>query len=180
MGGESPGAAWQLQSTVTDIISLEARERGNGLTGRVRWSNPGEESETKIVASVIYERQLTDKVNSVSFSDCEDDKINFLSGAGIIYGMGDGTFAPDESITREQASTILYRTAEFLGNKTMPTAIKMVYTDESEISDWAKPSVACMNAMGIMNGVSKKEFAPKQTYTVEQAIATMLRLYECN
>ena len=37
-----------------------------------------------------------------------------------------------------------------------------------------------MNAMGIMNGVSKKEFAPKQTYTVEQAIATMLRLYECN
>lgn len=57
MGGESPGAAWQLQSTVTDIISLEARERGNGLTGRVRWSNPGEESETKIVARVIYERQ---------------------------------------------------------------------------------------------------------------------------
>ena len=87
------------------------------------------------IDSVIYERQLTDKVNSVSFSDCEDDKIKFLSGAGIIYGMGAGMFAPDESLTREQASTILYRTAEFLGNKTMPTAIKMVYTDESEISD---------------------------------------------
>lgn len=131
------------------------------------------------IDSVIYERQLTDKVNSVSFSDCEDDKIKFLSGAGIIYGMGAGMFAPDESLTREQASTILYRTAEFLGNKTMPTAIKMVYTDESEISDWAKSSVACMNAMGIMNGVSETEFSPKGNYTVEQAIATMVRLYEC-
>lgn len=131
------------------------------------------------IDSVIYERQLTDKVNSVSFSDCEDDKIKFLSGAGIIYGMGAGMFAPDESLTREQASTILYRTAEFLGNKTMPTAIKMVYTDESEISDWTKSSVACMNAMGIMNGVSETEFSPKGNYTVEQAIATMVRLYEC-
>ena len=131
------------------------------------------------IDSVIYERQLTDKVNSVSFSDCEDDKIKFLSGAVIFYGMGAVMFAPDESLTREQASTILYRTAEFLGNKTMPTAIKMVYTDESEISDWAKSSVACMNAMGIMNGVSETEFSPKGNYTVEQAIATMVRLYEC-
>ncbi|MBQ3573003.1 MAG: S-layer homology domain-containing protein, partial [Clostridia bacterium] len=131
------------------------------------------------IDNVIYERQLTDKVNSVSFSDCEDDKIKFLSGAGIIYGMGNGMFAPDESITREQASTILYRTAEFLGNKTMPTATKISYTDENEISDWAKSSVACMTAMGIMNGVSKTEFSPKGSYTVEQAIATMVRLYEC-
>ena len=61
----------------------------------------------------------------------------------------------------------------------MPTAIKMLYIDESEISDWAKSSVACMNAMGIMNGVSEVVFSPKGNYTVEQAIATMVRLYEC-
>ena len=46
-----------MQSAITDIISLEARERGNGLTDHVRWSNPGEESGTKIEARVIYERQ---------------------------------------------------------------------------------------------------------------------------
>ena len=135
--------------------------------------------QASAVDSVEYERQLTDKVNSVYFFDCEDTRIKFLCGAGIIYGMGDGTFAPDEFLTREQAATILYRTAEFLGNKTMPTAIKMLYIDESEISDWAKSSVACMNAMGIMNGVSEVVFSPKGNYTVEQAIATMVRLYEC-
>ena len=132
------------------------------------------------IDSVIYERQLTDKVNSVSFSDCEDYSIKFLSGADIIYGMGDGTFAPDESITREQAATILYRTAEFLGNKTIiKPSYNQMYDDENAISDWAISSVASMKAMNIMKGISEREFAPKGTYTVEQAIATMVRLYEC-
>ena len=131
------------------------------------------------IDNVINERQLAEKVNSVSFSDCEDEKIKFLSGAGIIRGMGDGTFAPEEPVTREQAAAILYRTAEFLGNKTIPDAAEMSYADESEISDWAKSSVACMNVMGIMKGVSETEFSPKEPYTVEQAIAAMVRLYEC-
>ena len=132
------------------------------------------------IDSVIYERQLTDKVNSVSFSDCEDYSIKFLSGADIIYGMGDGTFAPDESITREQAATILYRTAEFLGNKAIiKPSYNQMYDDENAISDWAISSVASMKAMNIMKGISEREFAPKGTYTVEQAIATMVRLYEC-
>ena len=56
--------------------------------------------QASAVDSVEYERQLTDKVNSVYFFDCEDTRIKFLCGAGIIYGMGDGTFAPDEFLTR--------------------------------------------------------------------------------
>lgn len=131
------------------------------------------------IDNVISERQLTSKFNSISFLDCNDEKIKFLSAAGIINGMGDGRFAPDETITREQAAAILFRTAEFLGNKTIPSAVKQEYSDARDISDWAKSSVDCMNAMGIMKGVSETEFSPKGNYTVEQAIATMVRLYEC-
>lgn len=141
-------------------------------------------TDSRMGISLTMEQVLSEKQVVIStandFSDCSDGRVKTLTAMGIINGMGDGTFAPDEFITREQAATILYRVAEFLGNKAIPTATKISYTDENEISDWAKSSVACMNAMGIMNGVSKKEFAPKQTYTVEQAIATMLRLYECN
>ena len=46
-------------------------------------------------------------------------------------------------------------------------------------SDWARESVSIMNAMKIMEGVSDTEFAPKGNYTVEQAVATMVRLYNC-
>jgi len=134
--------------------------------------------EWSAIDSVIYERQLTAKINSVSFSDCSDDKIRFLAGADIINGMGDGTFVPEGCITREQAATILYRTADFLGNKTV-TETEKAYADEALISDWAKVAVNGMRAMGIMKGVSENVFESQGSYTVEQAIATMLRLYEC-
>ena len=131
------------------------------------------------IDNVIYERRLTDKINSVSFSDCNDDKIKFLSGAGIIFGIGDGNFAPDEFLTREQAATILYRTAEFLGNKTIKKSSVKIYDDEDAISDWATDSVLSMKEMNIMNGVSERIFNPNGNFTVEQAIATMVRLYNC-
>jgi len=132
------------------------------------------------IDDVIAERQLADKVQAVSYDDYEHDFIKFLSAAGIIYGMGDGTFAPDAFITREQAATILYRTAEFLGNKTMlKPGYETMYEDEDCMSSWAKSSVASMKAMGIMKGVSADRFEPQGAYTTEQAIATMVRLYEC-
>ncbi len=129
------------------------------------------------IENVMLERGIT---NKVTFSDCSFSEVESLASMGIIEGMGDGTFAPDEFISREQAATLLYRTAEFLGNKTMPTATYDTnYNDENLISDWALSGVASMKAMGIMQGISETEFAPKANYTVEQAIATMLRLYEC-
>ena len=131
------------------------------------------------IKQVIAERQLEDKISEVSYSDCDDEKIKFLSGAGIIYGMDDGTFAPDDNITREQAAAILYRTAGFLGNKTIVEPNGTTFDDVKLISDWARESVSIMNSMKIMEGVSDTEFAPKGNYTVEQAIATMVRLYNC-
>ena len=100
--------------------------------------------------------------------------------------MGDGTFAPDEPITREQAVTILYRMAEFLdkipavqpGVAGYPSSY--YYTDSKDISDWARNAVLTMKRMGIMNGTDSNEFLPKGNYTAEQAIATMVRLYEYN
>ena len=53
------------------------------------------------------------------------------------------------------------------------------FDDVKLISDWARESVSTMNSMKIMEGVSDTEFAPKGNYTVEQAIATMVRLYNC-
>ena len=87
-------------------------------------------------------------------------------------------FAPYDLITREEAATILNRIAVYLGMD-MPQIIDAVYYwDESNISDWAIDAVKTMRQFGIMEGVNGYEFYPKGTYTVEQAIATMVRLYD--
>ena len=142
--------------------------------------------EWSVANRMLDERGLRDSFNKVNYTDYTDDKIKFLTSIGIINGMGDGTFAPDEHITREQAATILYRMAEFLdkipavqpGGAGYPSIYD--YTDAESISDWARNAVMTMKKMGIMNGVIDYLFLPGRNYTVEQAIATMVRLYEYN
>ena len=170
--GNARNALYTENSIFCDLIYRLTATEFNPLAG----SRKGQQDA---INDVIAERQLEDKISEVSYSDCDDEKIKFLSGAGIIYGMDDGTFAPDDNITREQAAAILYRTAEFLGNKTIVEPNGTTFDDEKSISDWARESVSIMNAMKIMEGVSDTEFAPKGNYTVEQAVATMVRLYNC-
>ena len=129
---------------------------------------------------MIDERGLRDIYESTTFTDDGYYEVQFLAAAGIVNGMGDGTFAPEENITREQAAAILYRMAEFLNKDTTPVSESIDYDDEYEISDWAKENVTMISQMGIMNGVGENKFEPDGTYTVEQAILTMSRLYKIN
>ena len=52
------------------------------------------------------------------------------------------------------------------------------YADKGEIADWAKTDVQLMTHLGIMNGVGEDKFAPKGSYSVEQCLVTLVRLYE--
>ena len=119
------------------------------------------------------------KVSPNPFSDTVNEKIFSLCLEGIIEGKGGYTFAPDDFLTREEAATILIRTAQFMGIGMSENAYdSKVYDDENNISDWAFASVHYCHKLGVMIGTSETEFSPKDEYTTEQAIATILRLYE--
>ncbi|MBQ8526540.1 MAG: WG repeat-containing protein [Clostridia bacterium] len=110
----------------------------------------------------------------LAFTDTDNEKVKILSSLGIIQGTGDGKFSPDSYITREEAATILARIYAFSG-KTADAKFDK-FTDDDEISDWARESVYTTKAAGIMNGVGDNRFAPKDGYTTEQAVATIVRL----
>ena len=66
-------------------------------------------------------------------------------------------------------------------NKIMPmpaTELWFEYDDIGEISKWASDAVQIISNLGFMNGVGNNRFAPKDTYTTEQAIATLARVHE--
>ena len=112
------------------------------------------------------------------FEDCTgaDNSINILYAMGIVTGKDDTHFDPRGIITREQAATLLTRVAEKY--RYITTTSPLPYSDAWSISDWAKVYVAWVSENGIMTGLSATEFAPQSTYTVEQAIATIVRLYD--
>ncbi len=112
---------------------------------------------------------------NVNYIDCDDEKMKFLSEVGIIYGVGQNRFAPDEYLTREQAATILLRIWVMAGK--IPDYTEERFADHNDISDWATGVPYAMKNAGIMNGVGDNRFAPQEGYSTEQAVATVLRIY---
>ena len=109
------------------------------------------------------------------FRDTRETPILALAEAGIIQGKGNRTFAPEDLLTREEAATILGRMAVYYDIPRFDQPL--LFTDFAAISDWALDSVFAVCGMGIMNGMTTETFSPGGTYTREQAVATMLRLY---
>ena len=110
------------------------------------------------------------------FTDTTNSKIIRLNAMGIINGKSETEFSPNDLLTREEAAVILNR----MVNKTVPVPVTEMYfafDDEASISAWASDSIQIMCNMGVMNGVGDNKFAPKETYTTEQAIATIVRVY---
>lgn len=110
------------------------------------------------------------------FEDCggADDSVNILYSLGIVSGRDDTHFDPNGTITREEAATLLCKAAEMY--MWIGTTTNLSYDDSYTISSWARFFVTWATEYGIMTGVSETEFAPHNVYTVEQAIATIVRL----
>lgn len=116
------------------------------------------------------------KASPTPLSDVKNEKIDALRLEGIVEGKAEGIFAPEDSLTREEAAIILDRAAQRLNLSEKPQ--KEAFADEEEISDKAKDAVKRMCALGVMCGVGEGRFDPKGEYTAEQAAATLVRLLE--
>ena len=92
--------------------------------------------------------------------------IEALAAREIINGMGDGTFAPNNNMTRAQFATI---TVKALG---LTAKVNNNFTDV-KASDWFAPYVGTANSYGIVNGVGDNKFSPGGTITRQEA-ATMV------
>lgn len=125
---------------------------------------------------VLTSNEITAPITD-SFTDTKNDKILMLNGLGIINGKSATEFAPNDYLTREEAATIIVR----MVNKVFPMAATEMwfeYDDIKEVSEWASDSIQTISNLGFMNGVGNNRFAPKDTYTTEQAIVTLVRVLE--
>lgn len=95
---------------------------------------------------------------------------------GIVNGTSETTFSPNGDLTREQAATMLMRAGRLLGLTTGSDPIR--FQDNGQIGDWAKEGVDFITSHGIMNGVENNNFDPQGRYTREQALVTIVRMYD--
>lgn len=85
----------------------------------------------------------------------------------IVVGMGDGVFAPNQNITREQMCLMLVNYVEnyLMSTLNKSVAEPVVFADEATISSWASEAVTKCVEAGIVVGDENKNFAPQNSAT---------------
>lgn len=94
--------------------------------------------------------------------------IELLVGQGIISGYTDGTFKPEQTITRAEFASLLVKAL-----KLEETGSGKVFSDTS--SHWAKDTIAVTESYGIVSGYDENTFGPNDLITREQAAVIIAR-----
>ena len=93
---------------------------------------------------------------------------------GIVNGVSDTAFAPNQALTREQMAAILYRYAEYKGADLSASADLSGYTDAGQIATYAQAAMAWSNGTGLITGTSDTTLSPRGTAT-RAPVATILQ-----
>lgn len=114
--------------------------------------------------------------NSVKFSDVPDgywakNAIYLVADAGIVGGYPDGTFRPENCITREQFAKVV---ANFMG---YTEKAELKFSDVDPNSNLAPYIAMCVKA-GVIGGYSDGTFRPKANITREAAATMLCRAFK--
>ena len=127
----------------------------------------------KILAGVLNLEQVINSIpvfNDVKKSDWFYGWVYAANNLSLVAGTSDTSFAPRESITREEAAVILAR-----ATKQSAVSTDLSLLDESSVSPWALASVKEVIQAGIMEG-DGHSFHPRQRLTREETAAILNRI----
>ena len=114
------------------------------------------------------------------FTDVSSEKeycpyIEWAYSKGIIKGIGNGRFAPEKAITREEIAVIFANYANVIGD-TLPDSRKFeAYLDDSLIGNNYRYAIKSMQQAGIMTG-SENRFNPKGN-TTQAELSSIIHRY---
>ena len=107
------------------------------------------------------------------------EAVEWAAANGIVNGYGDGSFGPNDDITREQLATILYRYEQYKGGGfTGAWMFLLDFTDRTEVSDWAYEAMCWTNMHGIVNGKGEGILDPKGSAKRSEAAQMLMNYLE--
>ena len=99
----------------------------------------------------------------------------WASANGIVTGYSNGSFGPDDTITREQMAAILYRYARYKGYDLSARTDLSGYTDAGQVSAYATDPMTWAVGSGLITGTSGTTLSPAGSATRAQAAVILAR-----
>jgi len=84
---------------------------------------------------------------------------------GIVLGVGNNLFLPENRVTREEMFTLLYRTLVNIGEAPSVSPNGKTLSDFSDagiVSAWAKEEIESLLKAGMIDGTGNNELSPKR------------------
>ena len=168
---------------VTDgCIKVSGKSSANGGTGGTASGSSGESaknptSDTKD-SSVVEEAKVPEEDNEIyAYSDVKENDwfysyVMTLSEKGVVSGNGNGEFAPNDNVTREQFLKMLL---EAVGTEYVNVENTFADVDNSA---WYAKYVLNAKKIGIVNGVSDVEFGIGENITRQDMAVMINRVIE--
>lgn len=145
--------------------------------------NPDSQITRATVAQLLYNYDGKPYIYSISgFSDTSSTAwyapaVTWCKIAGVAYGSPDGSFGPDDNITREEMVSMVYR---YLVNKGVISGSSQadlsVYSDSGDVDAYASDAMAWAVSNGFISGTSEGMLDPRAYTTRAQTAQFMSRV----
>ena len=151
-------------------------------TGETTFS-PEDTITRAMIVTILHRLEGEPAAVGMAFSDVAEGKwytagVAWASANGIVNGFPDGTFLPNDPITREQLVTILYRYAQF---KELDVSVGedtniLSYYDVFDVGDWAMPAMQWACGADILPGTEDGYLSPAVQATRAETAVVFTRL----
>jgi hypothetical protein len=198
--GEGPGEWDYIYSPWSNELSSKSESYYNGasvwavpeldkaqeyglITERIKGNMAGNITREEFAEIVVklYEKYTGNiaEAGDMSFTDTVNPEILKAANLGLVLGVGNGKYAPDELVTREQMATILLRALKVINTSAdFSTSGTAKFSDDSQIESWASDGVYYCFKSGIVTGVGNNMFNPDGNASREAAVIVTMRAYE--
>lgn len=141
---------------------------------------PNVEMSRAMLVTVLYRLSGETSNGDSGFTDVPADAwysaaVAWAKEAGVVSGISETAFAPNQPITREQMATILYNYANAQVGEDAKTALA-AFTDAGNISSYATVPMSWAVEQGLLSGVGNQTLEPQGVATRAQ-VATILRQF---
>ena len=116
---------------------------------------------------------------TVAFSDVSENdwfygELQLAMGAGYVGGFEDGTFRPNDTVTRAQAAAFIVKA------KQLPANVQAAerFVDQGAIADWAKGAVGAAAQAGYIGGYQDGTFQADKALTRAEAVSMLDRVLQ--
>ena len=113
------------------------------------------------------------------FTDTDDLDVLNASRLGIVNGKGNGIFAPDEPITRQDFFVMSVRFLTAIGYPHTDDASCDLsrFVDAASVAEYARSSTRLVVGIGVVSGNAKNQLCPRDSIVCQEAILVFHRIY---